>query len=67
LLLNHLVGLLQDGGRQLEAEVLRSLEVDREYEPRRLLVWQIAGGGTLQDAIDLGRAAPPTNPSISGP
>src|SRR5262245_44944048 len=57
-LLNHLVGSLQDGGRQLEAEGLRSLEVDREYEPRRLLDWQFGGGGALQDAVDLAGCAP---------
>jgi hypothetical protein len=48
-LLNHRVGTLQKGFRDLEVKRLRGLEVDHELEFRRLLDGQIRWFFTLQD------------------
>jgi hypothetical protein len=48
------------GGQRLrhgEAECLRGLQVDDEFEHRRLLGRQIAGVGALQYAVDLRRSS----------
>jgi hypothetical protein len=42
-------------GRDREAELFRGLEVDDEIELHRLLDGKVAGVGSLQDAIDIGR------------
>src|SRR5262245_19480652 len=57
-LLDDLVGAGEKPWRDGEAKRLSCLEVNREYEPRRLLDRQIGDGGALQDAVDLAGRAP---------
>src|SRR5271165_332875 len=58
--LDDLVGERKDRARDREAERLRGLEVDRQFESRRLLDRQIGGFRALEDLIDkYGR--PPLN------
>src|SRR5204862_5127017 len=57
LLLYHLVGAGQHGGREGEAERPGGLLVDDELELGRLLDRQLCRLGALQDACDVGRRA----------
>src|SRR5262245_26937495 len=57
-LFDDLVGAGEKRWRDGEAKRLSGLEVNREYEPRRLLDRQIGDGGALQDAVDLAGRAP---------
>src|ERR1700704_2084954 len=51
--LDHLIGPLQEGGRDRQAERLCGLEVDDEIELRRLLDGQVGGLGALQDSVNV--------------
>src|SRR5260221_6775415 len=48
-LLDHLIGAGEDGGRHREAERLRGLEVDNEFELGRLHDRQVSRLGALED------------------
>src|SRR5712691_13549178 len=54
-LLDHLVRLQQERGRDREAEGLRGLEVDDQLELRRLLDGKIGGLSALEDLVHIGR------------
>jgi hypothetical protein len=57
--LNHLIRPQQEPRRDREAEGLGGLQVDDQLERCRLLDWQIAGLGALEDLVDgIGRASP---------
>jgi len=45
--LDYIVGSLQEERRHVDTERLSSLEVDHEFEPGRLLHWQIGWLGPL--------------------
>jgi hypothetical protein len=55
---DHVVGASQQRRRHIEAECLRGLRVDGEFELGRKLDRQIGGFGAPEDAIDIGRRAP---------
>jgi len=52
-LFDHLVGQREQLVRNLEAKWLGGLEVDGQFELRRLLNGKIGRLGPLQDAIDI--------------
>jgi len=49
---DDLVGAGENGGRDRQAERLRCLEVDHQFELGWLLDWEVGGFGAFQDAID---------------
>ena len=51
--LDHLVRAQQQRLRDSQAERLGRLEVDREFEPRRLLDGKFAWVSALQDLVDV--------------
>src|SRR5260370_14632066 len=54
---DHLVGAAEQCGQHGEAECLRCLEIDDQFEFGRLLDRQVGRSGTLEDAIKIrGRA-----------
>ena len=55
--LNYLIRPQQQRRRNRQAECLGGLEVDDEFEFRRLLDGQITRFGALQDFVDIGRNA----------
>jgi hypothetical protein len=57
-LINHLIRPRQQRCRNCKAEGLGGLHVDDQLEFRRLLNGQVAGPGTLDDLIHVGRGAP---------
>src|SRR6516164_10537756 len=51
-LFDHLVGESKQRRRNREVERLRRLEIEHQIEFRRLLDWQIAGLGALENLVD---------------
>src|SRR5690349_1647675 len=56
--IDHLVGSLQDRGRNREAEAPGGLEVDDDVGLVHLLDREVAGVGPRQDAPNVGRGVP---------
>src|SRR5436309_11201077 len=56
--LNHLIRLRQHRLGDREAQCLRGFQVDHQFELGRLLDGQVAGLGTLENLVDVGRGAP---------
>src|SRR5215510_12615715 len=54
---DHLVGSGEHRGRQVEAERLRSLEIDDQLVLGGLLNRQVGGLGALEDLVDVGGGA----------
>src|SRR4051812_2936772 len=54
---DDLGGLLQHGLRNGEAQTLSGLHVDAEFEPARLLDWQLSRPGALEDLVHVVRSA----------
>src|SRR5450432_1917529 len=54
-LLDHLVGASKQRWRNGDAERTRRLQIDREFEPCWLLERQVAGLGSLDNAVDIAR------------
>src|SRR5215470_12505199 len=57
-LLDHLISARQQRRHDCQAERLRRLEVDDQFELRRLLDGKIGGPGALEDSIYVRGAAP---------
>src|SRR5262245_19016898 len=55
---DHLVGTLEQRGRNFEAKCILGLEIDHKLELGRLLDRQVTGPFTLEDAIDIGCCLP---------
>jgi hypothetical protein len=51
--MNHLVRTQQQGRWDTQTKRIGRLEVDREFEPRRLLNGKFAWFGALQDLVDV--------------
>ena len=64
LLLDHPVGALQYGLRNLESESLGSFHINHQLEPGRLLYRQICRICTFQNFIDVHRSMPEHFPKI---
>src|SRR5262249_31919313 len=56
-LFNHFIRPEQQRRRDGEAERLGGLEVDDKFERGRLLHWEVARLGALEDLVDIGRGA----------
>src|SRR5262249_29620224 len=54
----------QHGLRNREAERLRGLEVDHQFELRRLLDWEISGPGTFEDLVHQARGLAPQSVKV---
>src|SRR6185503_8700367 len=54
-LFDHSVSTAQYRWWDRQSERLRGLEVDDQFELRRLLDWEVGGLGVLQDLVDVGR------------
>src|SRR5215467_7089026 len=52
-LFDHFVGALEESFRDGEADRLRGLEIDHQFEPRRLHDRQVARFLALEDATDI--------------
>jgi hypothetical protein len=57
-LFNHLIRPLQERRRDRQTEGLGGLEVDHEFELRRLLDGQVGGPGALEDLVDVAPGTP---------
>src|SRR5712691_2253757 len=57
--IRRFIGLKEEGRGDGEAKGLGGLEIDDQFELHRLLHWQVAGVGPLENLVDIGRRTAP--------